>query len=184
MKTEYRLVSALKNMMETTSLDKISVVELTKKCKINRQTFYYYYRDVYGLLTSVFLLEKIEGIEESKNTKELLSKIFDYYSKNNKFIDACIASSGKDLVGEFFFNNCYQNILRMIIQSRYGESLTIKERKDISRFYASAYAHSIIYYLMTSKTRTLNSFIKSTIFADDDLIITSIKKIIKSRVKK
>lgn len=184
MKTEYRLAETLKEMMKTTSLEKISVVELTKKCNVYRQTFYYYYHDIYDLLTVVFLIEKIDGIEQVSSTKALLTTIFDYYSKNAKFIDASINSSGKDLVNEFLYNNCYQTFLRLITKSRYAEQLTIKERKDVARFYASAFASSIIYYLLTSKNKTINNFLKSIVFADDELMVNSIKKIIKSHIKK
>lgn len=185
MKTEYRLAAALKSMMESQPLDKISVVELAKKCKIKRQTFYYYFHDVYGLLTLVFLLEKINKIEDACGTKDMLTKIFEYYTENNKFIDASLNSGGKDLVNEFLFNNCYQTILRCIAKSKYNDHLTIKEKKDIARYFASAYASAIIYYLLTTKNKTINSYIKSIAFADDELIMNSIKKVIKSHpVKK
>jgi AcrR family transcriptional regulator len=55
MKTEYRFAEALKEMMSEVSLDSISVTSLCKKCKVNRQTFYYHFHDIYDLLALVFL---------------------------------------------------------------------------------------------------------------------------------
>ena len=75
MKTEYRLAEALKNMMSEVSLDSISVTTLTKKCKVNRQTFYYHFHDIYDLLTLIFLNEEIEDIETARNIKEMLGLI-------------------------------------------------------------------------------------------------------------
>ena len=42
MKTEHELALALKTMMAEVPLDEISVTSLTKRCHINRKTFYYH----------------------------------------------------------------------------------------------------------------------------------------------
>ena len=49
MKMKAQLGLALKKMMVTTKLDEISVINLTKECNVNRQTFYYHYRNIYDL---------------------------------------------------------------------------------------------------------------------------------------
>ena len=82
MKTEYRFAEALKEMMSEVSLDSISVTSLCKKCKVNRQTFYYHFHDIYDLLALVFLNEEIPGLSDANNVKDMLSKIYNYYSKN------------------------------------------------------------------------------------------------------
>ena len=82
MKTEYRFAEALKEMMSEVSLDSISVTSLCKKCKVNRQTFYYHFHDIYDLLTLVFLNEEIPDVENTKTINELLRLVFKYYTKN------------------------------------------------------------------------------------------------------
>ena len=67
MKTEHELAYALKTMMSEVPLDDISVTSLTRRCHINRKTFYYHFHDIFDLLTQVFLDEKIEGIENTKD---------------------------------------------------------------------------------------------------------------------
>jgi AcrR family transcriptional regulator len=59
MKTKARLGNSLKKFMATMPLDTISVINITKDCKVNRQTFYYHFRNIYDLLTWVFLNEEI-----------------------------------------------------------------------------------------------------------------------------
>ena len=59
MKTEHQFAEVLKKMMESMPLDEISVTTLSKRCGVSRKTFYYHFRDVYDLLTLVFLDEKI-----------------------------------------------------------------------------------------------------------------------------
>ena len=43
--------------------DKISVVDIAEKCGINRNTFYYYYTDVYALVDEIFGVETQKVIE-------------------------------------------------------------------------------------------------------------------------
>ena len=100
MKTERRLVLALKTMMGKYPLEEISVTKLTNNCHVNRQTFYYHFHDIYDLLNLLFLDEKIGGIEQVKNAREMLACIFNYYEDNSDFVDATIKSAAKDLFGD------------------------------------------------------------------------------------
>ena len=126
MKTEYRLAEALKNMMAEVPLDSISVTSLTKKCRVNRQTFYYHFHDIYDLLTLVFLNEEIPEIDNTNNVKELMNIIFKYYLKNKGFIDATLNSAGKELFEEFCYNACYKTFLRFVNSTSDSKKLHIK----------------------------------------------------------
>ena len=48
--TKLSLSTALLELLEAKPLDKITVTELVKKCGVNRQTFYYNFRDIYDLV--------------------------------------------------------------------------------------------------------------------------------------
>ena len=86
MKTQRRLAETLKDMMATTPIDSISVTTLSKKCGINRQTFYYHFHDVYDLLTLVFLNEKVEKLDKEINPHNLFVSLYNYYEKNTGII--------------------------------------------------------------------------------------------------
>ena len=129
MKTEYRLSEALKEMMERTPLDEISVVSLTKKCNVNRQTFYYHFHDIYDLLTLVFLNEKIRNIDKAKKLNEMVVAIYQYYEENTLFIEAALNSAGKELFQEFIYNNCFQVILRFVNEAPNNKRLLTEKYK-------------------------------------------------------
>ena len=54
-------------LLKTKSLDKVTVKDIVESCEINRNTFYYYYTDIYDLLEDVFQeeTEKVMGEEAS-----------------------------------------------------------------------------------------------------------------------
>ena len=46
--------------------DKITVKDIVEDCGINRNTFYYYYQDIYDLLEDVFESETVAMLEDNK----------------------------------------------------------------------------------------------------------------------
>lgn len=168
MKTEHKLAEALKSMMSELPLEEISVATLTSRCKVHRQTFYYHFNDIYDLLALVFLNEKINGVDETKNSTEMVTLIFNYYTKNEKFIDSTINSAGKDLFEEFIYNICYRNFLRFINFIPESKRLNINDKKNIVRFRAFAYSNSIVYYLSTHKNKNLSGILACFCFENDE----------------
>ena len=183
MKTEHELALALKTMMSEVPLDDISVTALTKRCHINRKTFYYHFHDIFDLLTQVFLDEKIEEVENTKDINQLMKVIYNYYLKNMKFIDATLDSAGKELVREFFYNICYTNFLRYIAALPDGKKIHINDRKYIARFYSFAYSNSIIYYLSTYKNKTLNGLMNCFNFQNKNILEDAVQNLLTRKAK-
>lgn len=183
MKTEHRLAETLKTLMSEVPLDSISVTTLAKRCHINRQTFYYHFHDIYDLLTLVFLDESIPKVEEATNIKMLVKIIYGYYALNKKFVDATLSSAGKELFQEFIYNVCYQNILRFIEEIFNSKKIRPNDKKIITRFYALAYSNSIVYYLSTYKTKSLEGLMTCFCFEEDDALEKAVEKFAKIRKK-
>ena len=53
--------------LEKKPFDKITVKDIVESCGINRNTFYYYYSDIYDLLEEVFTKELKVITEQHKN---------------------------------------------------------------------------------------------------------------------
>ena len=181
MKTEYRLAQALKELMSEQPLDTISVTVLAKKAHIRRQTFYYHFHDIFDLLTLVFLDEKIPNVTEAKNYKGLLTIVYKYYEKNDKFIDATLSSAGKELFIEFIYNVFYTSTLRFSLNYEIEKRVSSNDMKNIARFYASAFSQSVAYYLLTRRSKSLEGLLASFSFIDDDSLQKSMQNAAKAR---
>ncbi|MDO5294195.1 MAG: TetR-like C-terminal domain-containing protein [bacterium] len=64
--TKNAIRSSFLEQLRTKSLDKVTVKDLVESCEINRNTFYYYYKDIYDLLEDVFELETEKVMEEKQ----------------------------------------------------------------------------------------------------------------------
>lgn len=183
MKTEYYFAATLKTLMAEVPLDDISVTLLAKKCRVNRQTFYYHFHDIYDLLTLVYLNEKMEGIENALTIKDMVKCIYNYYANHKAFVLATLDSACKDLFQEFIYNNCYKFCLHIINNDLESKKITANDRKSIARYYAMAFSNSLVYYLSNYKNKTIEGMMNALCYEDESNIKRSITKFIKIRGK-
>ena len=66
--TKRSLAAALKELMAQKPIDKITIHDITERCRMRRQNFYYHFEDVYDLMRWMFqdevlsLLRQHEGM--------------------------------------------------------------------------------------------------------------------------
>ncbi|MFQ8900568.1 MAG: TetR/AcrR family transcriptional regulator [Lachnospira eligens] len=48
------------NMLKRKNIDRVTVTDICEECGINRNTFYYYFSDIYDVLDSVLIEETKE----------------------------------------------------------------------------------------------------------------------------
>ena len=58
--TKKALAQALKELLSKKELSKITIKNITDYCGVNRQTFYYHFKDVYDLIEWIYTSEVIE----------------------------------------------------------------------------------------------------------------------------
>ncbi|MDR0934975.1 MAG: TetR/AcrR family transcriptional regulator C-terminal domain-containing protein [Erysipelotrichaceae bacterium] len=185
MKTEYRLAEALKALLaEDNALDDISVTKLVQKCKVNRQTFYYHFHDIYDLLTLVYLNEKISNIERSQNVREMLKHIYDYYKKNKKFIKGTLSSAGRDLFSEFIYNNCYQILSKLLLEIDESNELSDYEKKDIVRFTSAGFSYQIVFYFANFRNPSLEGLYNIFLSLPEDFLKKATNNVLLKRKTK
>lgn len=105
-KTRYRLAEALKECMETTSVDNITVTQIAGTCGITRQTFYRNFQDKYDLINWYFdklLLESFAQLGNGKTIYEGLKKKFEYILREQIFFAAAFHSDDKNSLKEHDF---------------------------------------------------------------------------------
>ena len=63
--TKSAMAAALREAMRERSIDRISIKTITDACGLNRQTFYYHFRDIYDLVKWMYVHEIQEAMEAS-----------------------------------------------------------------------------------------------------------------------
>ena len=73
--TKKALATSLKKLLSKKELSKITISNITDDCGVNRQTFYYHFKDVYDLLEWIYLNEVIQPMN-GKDTLIIGNKVF------------------------------------------------------------------------------------------------------------
>ena len=78
-KTKYRLARAMKECMKSTSVENITVKQITEECGLTRQTFYRNFLDKYDLINWYFdklLVKSFEHMGQGKTCLLYTSRMF------------------------------------------------------------------------------------------------------------
>ena len=87
--TKRAFASSLKKMLAKRPLEKIRVIDITEDCGVNRQTFYYHFKDIYDLLEWVYTNEATKALGGKKTYEtwqQGFKQIFQYILNNKEGI--------------------------------------------------------------------------------------------------
>ena len=84
--TKRAIVAAFKDILKDTPFNKITIADLSDRTGINRQTFYYNFRDIYDLTLFMIEDELIPVIDGEKDFSTCMLKIYDYLVSHRQTI--------------------------------------------------------------------------------------------------
>ena len=169
--TKRALAQALKELMAQKPIDKITIHDLTERCGIRRQNFYYHFSDVYDLLRWMFQEEALVLLEQHEGTllwQEGLLQLFRYIEDNRAVCLCTLRSVGREHLKRFFETDIYAIIHRAVEQvaAQVGADqagLTQADTDLMTHFYVVALAGMMESWLLCEIDRTPEELID---FAD------------------
>ncbi|MBR6939603.1 MAG: TetR/AcrR family transcriptional regulator C-terminal domain-containing protein [Clostridia bacterium] len=123
--------------------DKITVRDIVERANVNRNTFYYYYSDIYELLEEMFTREFTEMVAEHRNGFRWLvgfSNLLTTAYNNKKIINNICASRSYEYLENYMFKSCKIILSEFIHEISEGRNIS----EDIVDFTASFYMYAII----------------------------------------
>ena len=117
--TKHALASALKELMAQKPIDKITIHDITERCGIRRQNFYYHFEDVYDLMRWMFQEEAVSLLRQHEGTllwQEGLLQLFRYIEENKAVCLCALRSVGREHLKRFFETDIHAIIHRTVEQ--------------------------------------------------------------------
>ena len=105
--TKKAIMQCFIQMLNESPMDKISVVDIAERCGINRNTFYYYYCDIYALVKDLFSIEaqRIAEKELSCATwQEVCLEALEFVRENRRAVYHLFRSNHRDLLEEYLYD--------------------------------------------------------------------------------
>ncbi len=96
------------DLLRQKPFDKITVRDIVESANINRNTFYYYYSDIYELLEEIFSVEESKMVEtHSEGFRWLVafSNLLDISYSNKKIINNICASRSYEYLETYMFKS-------------------------------------------------------------------------------
>lgn len=108
----------MKACMQTTSVDNITVKQITEKCQVTRQTFYRNFKDKFDLINWYFdklLVKSFEHMGMGKTVYDALVKKFSYIQDEHIFFAAAFRYDSQNSLREHDFELIlvfYENLIQ------------------------------------------------------------------------
>lgn len=139
--TKKAIAQALKEAAAQKGFDKTSIADITERCGLNRQTFYYHFQDKYELLGWIYYNEAFAGVVEGisfENWDERLLLLFRLMLREKSFYTSTIKSAGE------IFEQYLHSITHALF---YGAAEKLDENSRLTeedkQFFAEFYTYAI-----------------------------------------
>lgn len=168
--TRHALAEALKELMAQKPVDKITIRDLTDRCGIRRQNFYYHFEDVYDLMRWMFQEEAVSLLRQHEGTllwQEGLLQLFQYLEANRAVCRCALKSVGRDTIRRFFESDLYTIIhqtVEIICDEISGSSgcITKPDIDMMTYFYVTALAGIVESWVLGEIDQTPEELISFT----------------------
>ena len=141
--TKKAIMDAFIELIFERAFDKITVKDIVTRCGVNRNTFYYYFEDIYALVDEIFRTEtqKIIGSEtDYVSLQEAFLKGIEFAAIHKQAIFHIYKSISREQVEDYLNKVTYNNVLLFIKK----ETADIDAPEDDREFLAKFYTHALV----------------------------------------
>lgn len=128
-------------LLEEKSMDKISVKDVVEIAQINRNTFYYHFKDLYELLDTVFYEEVVKFREESKEDSSFYKeycRAAGVFRRNRSAIIHIYNSKSRNVLNKYMKEATDHFVSRFVKEAAEGTGLSEQGLYYITNFYSYA----------------------------------------------
>ena len=166
-------------MLNERPLNKITVKDIATACEINRNTFYYYYTDIYALLSEIFQIELQTVIDEYNDTlswEESFIVAARFALENKTAIYHVYNSMRREEVVNYIYNVSGNVMIRYVEKVSDGISASLGDRKLIASFYQCALTEMVLHWIATGMKEDPDTIVRRIGYLFDGNIELSLKR--------
>ncbi len=151
------------DMLNERPLNKITVKDLAEKCEINRNTFYYHYKDIYEILSEIFQQELQKVIDEYNDTlswEESFLLAAEFALENKKAIYHIYNSIRREELEDYIYNVSGNIMVRYVEKKSEDISASEGDKNLIATFYQSALTEMVLRWVESGMEEDTEIIIK------------------------
>ena len=140
-RTKQAIRQAFIELLNERPLDKISVKDIAERSTVNRNTFYYYYTDIYALVEEIFQTETqlfMEKLHSYASWEEAFREATAFMSENKRAVHHLFNSGNRNILEHYYHKVTYAAMLSYVRGQAEGLSAAEEDIQTLAQFYAAA----------------------------------------------
>ena len=182
--TRKAIMQTFLHILKNKPLDRITVKDICEQCEINRNTFYYYYSDIYELLEDALktkVKSKLRHISDYDSLYDAYIHSIAPFVSHKQIIQHIYNSKAKDSFEDYIRSIINGYMRKFVITYAVGYSLCEDDIEYISSFYTYAITGSLINDIKTGMNDMTSNYIKNISDTFNATIIDMIRQRLESR---
>ncbi|MGM9590707.1 MAG: TetR-like C-terminal domain-containing protein [Faecousia sp.] len=139
--TKQAILSAFLELLDEKPFDRISIVDISQKSQINRNTFYYYYPDIFALVDDLLRESSRELLEKKPTGRtwyEILLEITDFARAHQSATYHLFESQNRDRIERYLYNIIMIGTESLLESEAKDLDVSARDLHVLSVYYASA----------------------------------------------
>ena len=163
LRTKNAIRRSFTELLAERPFDKISVRDIAERSEVTRNTFYYYYTDIYALAEDVFeseierLSERVEGYDSWQ--KAFLTATA-FAAENKRMILHLHNSTHGDILARYYHKTILAAMLSYVHKEAEGLDVSENQIMALARFYTAALAGLTLEWIGSGMKGEPDSFIE------------------------
>lgn len=148
--TRQAIMYSMLKLLQEKSIDKITVKDICEMCEINRNTFYYYYSDIYQVLEELLRTETEKSLKEKQENHffyEDCLKKYHLILEYKKAVYHLYNSKNRDLILKYLYDITENYMEKYVLKEVEGKKLSAEDIQFIVDFYSNSMIGSILRWM-------------------------------------
>lgn len=140
--TKKEIIAAFFRLLEQKPLSKITVKSIVEECGINRNTFYYHYKDIYDLIDDIFNTETSKVISQNPvhgHWQEGCLQSMHYLQEHSMIIQNVFNSIKLETIKAYLFRVAHALLITFAQRVADGRPANKEEICFVADFYSHAF---------------------------------------------
>ena len=148
--TKRALEQALKSVLKTKNLKKVTIQDIADECGINRNTFYYHFKDIYDLVEWICIEDGKKALSQYRqydNWENGTIGLLNMMLENKAFVENVYRNVGRERIESFLFPQIKQVIASIVYEEAEGISVTDEEKEFAAEMYQYIFVGVILHWI-------------------------------------
>ena len=175
--TKRALAASLIKLLSQKPLDKVTVKDIIEDCGVNRQTFYYHFKDIYDLVEWSCVEDGTKALQGKKtydSWTEGLTQIFEAVLENKPFIMNVYRNVDRERMERYLYHLTYDLIVGVVQEKSKDLDISGEDKKFIANFYKYGFVGIMLEWIQEGMKADIEELVNKMSLTLHNTVTTSI----------